>query len=73
MNAKEEKMKHSWETPKLVTLYRGSPEEIATPSDNCKHLTLDAILPTGANTNCNAEILDPMNACGKCQNNANRS
>lgn len=67
-------MNYLWEKPKLVTLYRGSPDEIATPSINCKHLAMEPTLQDSTNVNCNT--LDPTNAtsgCGLCQNNANRS
>ncbi len=60
-------MSKKWETPELVVLFRGRPEESVLT--HCKHRTSVPVAPAAAQDDCNTEHVN----CGACDSNANRS
>lgn len=55
-------MKKPWQTPELVILFRGRPEEAVLC--NCKHANMAAVSPHTFNNSCNLSAT----CCSTCQN-----
>lgn len=55
-------MKKPWQTPELVILFRGRPEEAVLC--NCKHANMAAVSPHTFNNSCNLSAT----CCSACQN-----
>jgi hypothetical protein len=55
-------MKKPWQTPELVILFRGRPEEAVLC--NCKHANTAAVAPHSYRDSCNISAT----CCSACQN-----
>jgi hypothetical protein len=55
-------MKKPWQTPELVILFRGRPEEAVLC--NCKHANNPAVAPHNFRDSCNIS----STCCSACQN-----
>jgi len=55
-------MKKPWQTPELVILFRGRPEEAVLC--NCKHANAAAVAPHSFKDSCNISAT----CCSACQN-----
>ena len=60
-------MKKQWETPELVVLFRGRPEESVLCS--CKHRNNPPVAPQNCHDDCNSSHF----TCTACQSNASAS
>ncbi len=60
-------MKKPWETPELIVLFRGRPEESVLT--HCKHKASPPVAPGAHHDDCNT---NPA-SCTACQSNRNAS
>jgi hypothetical protein len=56
-------MKKPWQTPELVILYRGRPEESVLT--HCKHSNNPPLAPSAFHDDCNTSVT----SCSACQSN----
>lgn len=56
-------VKRNWQTPELVILFRGKPEESVLC--HCKHKNVPPVAPHAFHDDCNCHPV----SCGACQSN----